>query len=206
MSNILISLNGECSIERNQLQSEYQLIFGVDGGTEFLYKLFLQPDQIIGDFDSIDDNTKKRALRDGAEISAFSSDKDKTDLEIALGIAKENNASDITIIGGEGKELDHLFANLLTLSSFHSTEEIKWITKLETIIFSKKNYFKLKKNTVFSILPLSNIKNLSIKGAKWEIKNEEIPYGSTKTLRNISLDDKIFIDATNGKYCLIVKN
>tara|TARA_B100000902_G_scaffold143149_1_gene140636 strand:+ start:12959 stop:13579 length:621 start_codon:yes stop_codon:yes gene_type:complete len=206
MSNILISLNGECSIERNQLQSEYQLIFGVDGGTEFLYKLFLQPDRIIGDFDSIDDNTKKRALRDGAEISAFSSDKDKTDLEIALGIAKENNASDITIIGGEGKELDHLFANLLTLSSFHSTEEIKWITKLETIIFSKKNYFKLKKNTVFSILPLSNIKNLSIKGAKWEIKNEEIPYGSTKTLRNISLDDKIFIDATNGKYCLIVKN
>ena len=206
MSNILISLNGECSIERNQLQSEYQLIFGVDGGTEFLYKLFLQPDRIIGDFDSIDDNTKKRALRDGAEISAFSSDKDKTDLEIALGIAKENNASDITIIGGEGKELDHLFANLLTLSSFHSTEEIKWITKLETIIFSKKNYFKLKKNTVFSILPLSNIKNLSIKGAKWEIKNEVIPYGSTKTLRNISLDDKIFIDATNGKYCLIVKN
>ena len=206
MSNILISLNGECSIERNQLQSEYQLIFGVDGGTEFLYKLFLQPDRIIGDFDSIDDNTKKRALRDGAEISAFSSDKDKTDLEIALGIAKENNASDITIIGGEGKELDHLFANLLTLSSFHSTEEIKWITKLETIIFSKKNYFKLKKNTVFSILPLSNIKNLSIKGAKWEIKNEEILYGSTKTLRNISLDDKIFIDATNGKYCLIVKN
>ena len=58
MSNILISISGDCTVERNQLKNEYEHIFGVDGGTEYLYKLFLQPTQIIGDFDSIDENTK----------------------------------------------------------------------------------------------------------------------------------------------------
>lgn len=206
MSNILISINGDCTVERNQLKNEYEHIFGVDGGTEYLYKLLLQPTQIIGDFDSIDENTKKRAIRDGADINSFDPDKDRTDLEIALDVARKNKGKDITIIGGEGNDIDHLFGNLLTISSFHSTEEIMWVTKLETIIFSTKQFFKIKKNSTFSILPLSRIENLSIKGAKWDIDNENIPYGSTRTLRNNALSEEIFIEAKNGKFCLIVKN
>lgn len=206
MSNILISINGDCTVERNQLKNEYEHIFGVDGGTEYLYKLLLQPTQIIGDFDSIDENTKKRAIRDGADINSFDPDKDRTDLEIALDVASKNKGKDITIIGGEGNDIDHLFGNLLTISSFHSTEEIMWVTKLETIIFSTKQFFKIKKNSTFSILPLSRIENLSIKGAKWDIDNENIPYGSTRTLRNRALSEEIFIEAKNGKFCLIVKN
>jgi len=206
MSNILISINGDCTVERNQLKNEYEHIFGVDGGTEYLYKLLLQPTQIIGDFDSIDENTKKRAIRDGADITSFDPDKDRTDLEIARDVASKNKGKDITIIGGEGNDIDHLFGNLLTISSFHSTEEIMWVTKLETIIFSTKQFFKIKKNSTFSILPLSRIENLSIKGAKWDIDNENIPYGSTRTLRNSALSEEIFIEAKNGKFCLIVKN
>ena len=206
MSNILISINGDCTVERNQLKNEYEHIFGVDGGTEYLYKLLLQPTQIIGDFDSINENTKKRAIRDGADINSFDPDKDRTDLEIALDVASKNKGKDITIIGGEGNDIDHLFGNLLTISSFHSTEEIMWVTKLETIIFSTKQFFKIKKNSTFSILPLSRIENLSIKGAKWDIDNENIPYGSTRTLRNSALSEEIFIEAKNGKFCLIVKN
>ena len=81
-----------------------------------------------------------------------------------------------------------------------------WVTKLETIIFSTKQFFKIKKNSTFSILPLSRIENLSIKGAKWDIDNENIPYGSTRTLRNSALSEEILIEAKNGKFCLIVKN
>ena len=206
MSNILISISGDCAVVRNQLKNEYKHIFDVDGGTEYLYKLFLQPTQIIGDFDSIDENTKKRAIRDGADINSFDPDKDRTDLEIALDVASKNKGKDITIIGGEGNDIDHLFGNLLTISSFHSTEEIMWVTKLETISFSTKQFFKIKKNSTFSILPLSRIENLSIKGAKWDIDNENIPYGSTRTLRNSALSEEIFIKAKNGKFCLIVKN
>ena len=104
MTKVLISLSGECTVQRDQLKEKYDLIFGVDGGTEFLYRLFLVPTHIIGDFDSIKSSTKERAKRDGAKVLTFNEDKDETDLEIALKTAKKFEAESITIIGGEGKE------------------------------------------------------------------------------------------------------
>ena len=206
MSNILISLNGECSVNRNQLNKSYDYIFGVDGGTEFLYKLFFIPTHIIGDLDSIKSGTKKRAKRDGAKILSFSVDKDKTDLELALETTKDLNVESITIIGGEGKELDHLFSNFLKLSSFKQHGTIKWITKVENIIFNTQMVFEVEKNKVFSILPLSDLDSLTIKGSKWDILNEDIPYGSSRTLRNITLSNEIEVHCKNGNFCLIIKN
>ena len=206
MSNILISLNGECSIDRNQLNKSYDYIFGVDGGTEFIYKLFFIPTHIIGDLDSIKRETKKRAERDGAKILSFSVDKDKTDVELALEATKELNVESITVIGGEGKELDHLFSNFLKLSSFKHHGIIKWITRLENIFFNSQIVVEVEKNKVFSILPLSDLDSLTIKGSKWDILNENIPYGSSRTLRNITLSNKIEVHCKNGNFCLIIKN
>tara|TARA_B100000902_G_scaffold4893_1_gene6253 strand:- start:6606 stop:7226 length:621 start_codon:yes stop_codon:yes gene_type:complete len=206
MTNILISLNGNCSAERTQLLEDYNLVFGVDGGTEYLYKLFFQPTHIIGDFDSINENTKSRAIRDGAKILAFNSEKDQTDLEIALEEAKKNNADCITIIGGEGKELDHLFSNLLNISSFNEDEAIKWITKDENIIFSNQEKYNIVQGSTFSILPLSDLKNITIKGSKWDIENLDIPYGSSRTLRNVAMSSQLTITLEKGRYCLIIKN
>ena len=206
MTKILISLNGDCTAEKNQLREDYDLIFGVDGGTEYLYKLLLVPTHIIGDFDSIKEATKNRAERDGAKILTFSKEKNQTDLEIALQTAKEYMADSITIIGGEGKELDHLFSNLLNISSFNDKEVIKWITKMENIIFSNQKTFDVITNKIFSILPLSNLGYLTISGSKWDIENENIPYGSSRTLRNLALRDKIDVYSKTGKFCLIIKN
>ena len=206
MSKVLISLSGECSVQRDQLKEDYDLIFGVDGGTEFLYRLFLVPTHIIGDFDSIKSSTKERAKRDGARVLAFDEDKDETDLEIALKTAKEFQADSITIVGGEGKDLDHLFSNLLCISSFNDKEVTKWITKTECIIFSDQKIYDAEENKIFSILPLTDLKNLTIKGSKWDIEDETIPYGSSKTLRNVATRNTLEVHCKSGKFCLVFKN
>ena len=206
MSKILISLNGECSATGNQLLDNYDLIFGVDGGTEYLYELAFVPTHVIGDLDSIKSSTKNKAIKDGAVILSFDKNKSKTDLQIALEVAKEHGSSEITIIGGEAKELDHLFSNLLTISSFNRKEHIRWITKNETIIFSCRNLFEVKVDSIFSIIPLSELTKLTIKGSKWDISNLNIPYGSSKTLRNIALGGEIEVSCDQGKYCIVLKN
>jgi thiamine pyrophosphokinase len=206
MTKVLISLSGDCSVQRDQLKEEYDLIFGVDGGTEFLYKLFLVPTHIIGDFDSIKSTTKDRAKRDGAKVLAFNVDKDETDLTIALKTAREYQAESITIIGGEGKELDHLFSNLLSISSFNNKEVIKWITKKERIIFSNQKIYDAEKNKIFSILPLTDLDNLTIRGSKWDIEDESIPYGSSRTLRNLAQQKTLEVFCKTGKFCLVIKN
>ena len=78
MKNVIVSLAGECSISRDKLE-KYDYVIGVDSGTEYLYKLFLIPNLIIGDLDSINSKTLDRARKDKAEIISYEIDKDKTD-------------------------------------------------------------------------------------------------------------------------------
>ena len=86
MKNVIISLAGECSISRDQLE-EYDFVVGVDSGTEYLYKLFLIPNLIIGDLDSINTKTLERAKKDSVEIISYEVDKDKTDFELTLNLS-----------------------------------------------------------------------------------------------------------------------
>ena len=46
MKKVILSLAGECSINRDQLE-QYDFVIGVDSGAEYLYKLFLIPNLIF---------------------------------------------------------------------------------------------------------------------------------------------------------------
>ena len=55
MKNALIINGGENTTNRDQI-GEFDFIVAVDSGAEHAYKLFLKPNLIIGDLDSIDNN------------------------------------------------------------------------------------------------------------------------------------------------------
>ncbi len=205
MKNVIVSLAGECSIRRDQLE-EYNFVVGVDSGTDYLYKLFLIPNLIIGDLDSINPKTLDRAKKDNTEILDFEVDKDKTDFELTLEYLKNNEYKNITIIGGESGDLDHLFGNLLSIAAFHNKENIEWKQSNQNIIFPESELINTESGKYFSLVPLSNLIGVSIDGARWNIKNESIQYGSTKTLRNITSGDTLKIRVDSGVYCLIIQN
>ena len=52
----------------------------------------------------------------------------------------------------------------------------------------------------------SDLINLTISGAEWNLVNENIEFGLTKTLRNISKNNQIQISVLDGKYCLVINN
>ena len=89
MKKVILSLAGECSINRDQLE-EYDFVIGVDSGAEYLYKLFLIPNLIIGDLDSINKKTLERAEKDKAQILSYERSKDKTDFELEMLANQEN--------------------------------------------------------------------------------------------------------------------
>ena len=205
MKKVILSLAGECSINRDQLE-QYDFVIGVDSGAEYLYKLFLIPNLIIGDLDSINSKTLDRARKDKAEIISYETDKDKTDFELALNYLKINNYQNITIIGGESGELDHLFGNLLTISAFHTKEYIEWKQSDKNIIFTNSEIINVEGGKVFSLIPLSPLEGVSINGARWNVKNENINYGSSKTLRNVTNSNILKIRVDSGKFCLVIEN
>mgnify|MGYP001471310770 FL=1 len=205
MKNALIINGGLNSTKRDQLDN-YDFIVAVDSGAEHAYKLFLKPDLIIGDLDSIDEKTIKRAEKDSIQILKYETNKNETDFELALKHVLDQSIKDITIIGGEYGEIDHLFSVLTVIISYQNDELISWIHGNQSIIIPNSKKIKIGNNVKFSILPFTDLKNLNISGAQWNLENENIKFGKSFTLRNISIDKNIEVSVDDGKFCLIYNN
>ena len=73
----------------------------------------------------------------------------------------------------------------------------------KTIVFRNDVSIFLNKGSKFSIVPLTNLKSLTISGAKWNVDKEDVEAGSSKTLRNESADSQIMISCSEGLFSVI---
>ena len=90
-----------------------QLVVAADSGADIARGLGLTPDVIVGDFDSVTPAGAAAA----AEQRRFPTDKNATDLTLALAEARDRGATSITLVGGAGGRLDHYLANVAALAS-----------------------------------------------------------------------------------------
>ena len=201
----LISAGGDCGIERDVLEDEYKYLIGVDSGVTHLYKLFFQPTHLVGDFDSISEKDLERARKDEAIFIELSKNKNRTDLEAAYDLAIELNSDEVVLIGGEEGETDQLFGIFLLCSSLSNKIRTTWIQKDYSIYFQNEILLDIDFGQMFSIIPITDLKNLVIKGAKWDIDRELVMFGSSETLRNQSIGKEIRISIEEGRAAIAVK-
>ncbi len=203
MKKILISLGGECSSNIIEELYDFQQVIAVDSGVDHLFNLNINPNVLIGDLDSIESESLELVKKLGINIIQSNTNKDKTDFELALEYIEEKNNKEIYIIGGENGEVDHLFSILFLISSKDFYRNISWLYGNKKILINNSIKVKTSKNSEFSVLPLTDIKSLSISGAKWNLKNEDILYGQTLTLRNKTKENILSVTCDEGKFALI---
>ena len=203
MKNYLISIGGDSTSNVLSIESNFEEIIAVDSGVEHLFKLSLDPTTLIGDLDSISKKSLNKLKKSGVKILAFNSKKDQTDFELALNYLEEAEKSKVYIIGGESGEIDHLISIFLLIPSRSFFQNIIWLYGDKRIIFRQKLELNIKKLTKFSIIPLSDLTNLSIDGAEWNLDNENIQFGETLTLRNITNEEQLNIRCDKGFFALI---
>ena len=203
MKNYLISIGGNSTSNILNIESNFEEIIAVDSGIEHLLNLSLDPNTLIGDLDSISKKSLDEVKKNGVKILAFNSNKDQTDFELALNYLEEAEKSKVYIIGGESGEIDHLISIFLLIPSKSFFENIIWLYGDKRIIFRQKIELNIKKLTKFSIIPLSDLTNLSIDGAEWNLDNKDIQFGETLTLRNSTNEEQLNIRCDKGVFALI---
>ena len=203
MKNYLISIGGNSTSDVLSIESNFEEIIAVDSGIEHLLNLSLDPNTLIGDLDSISKKSLDEIKKNGVKILAFNSNKDQTDFELALNYLEEAEKSKVYIIGGESGEIDHLISIFLLIPSKSFFENIIWLYGDKRIIFRQKIELNIKKLTKFSIIPLSDLTNLSIDGAEWNLDNKDIQFGETLTLRNSTNEEQLNIRCDKGVFALI---
>ena len=112
----LLFANGEARRPRKLRLLKDDYLIAVDGGLRHLRGLGLHPHLLVGDFDSLSAGELEDCRLEGVEILRYPSQKDQTDLELALDAALARGYQDIVIAFGLGGRLDHSLGNLALLS------------------------------------------------------------------------------------------
>jgi thiamine pyrophosphokinase len=134
--------------------------------------LSLQPDFIIGDMDSIDEQTLLKYNIVKKEI--YPVEKDLMDSELAIQKAIDLKPKKISILAATGSYFDHSIANIINLiRNYNNKIDIKMITKNSEIfsVFDKK-IIKNAKGKRVSIFPIGDVKGIILKGCKYTFKDK----------------------------------
>ena len=209
--NFIFILNGEFDTKYElNFFSNYNKIICIDGGYLNFQKLNLnlKPDYIIGDFDSIgkidiiNQNTDKPKV-------IFKDNQDETDSEFAVKyILKNYSNNDIKnidfIYAVSTSRIDHLFCNAYLLKKIPININSKIITKYQDIFLLRNSInIKEKEGKTLSVIPITNVKGLTIKGCKWDLENTDLSVGFIGGISNIIEENKAEISLKEGE-CLVV--
>ncbi len=203
--NAVIVANGEMQAHARlrDIWQRADLRIAADGGARNA-RLFLEraPHIIIGDMDSVDDETRGWLKQNASEIIQHPRAKDETDLELALQLAQERGADEITILGAQGGRVDHFLANVMLLTQspnlkiVDSASEI-WIGQGNDAIHGKKG------DTV-SLVPLDKtVEGITTKGLEYPLHDETLERGSTRGISNVMLSERATVIWDYGTLLLV---
>jgi len=206
----LIVLNGVFNNQKKKFQKivkKYDRIIAVDGGYKFLKDIIdKEPDILIGDFDSIDRDSKLLKNFNG-EIYEFNSDKDKTDGELSVDYCLENDLNNITFIGATRGRLDQQFGNILLLEYAMDRGINANIVEpgIEVDLINDKKIIKNKVGHTLSLFSLSEKTVIqSLKGCKYELNGYTLNRASSRGISNIVKAEKALIKVKSGKLLVFI--
>lgn len=194
-----------------EYKNKASFIIGVDKGCNVLYKYNINPNLIVGDFDSGDLKVVEYFKNTGIEVRKYSTHKDYTDTHLAYNIAKElGDVKKIYLLGATGTRFDHSLGNLgLFLNSLEDEIYLEIVDDNNIMfIVDKKTTIKNRKNKVLSFHGLSDeVKNFTIKNAKYELERYNLKLLEPRAICNEFLDgEDVQIDFDSGKILVMLTN
>ncbi len=174
-----------------------------DSGFDNAIKLGLNPDVVLGDFDSISDEGIFQVNNMEIKKIKFPSEKDMTDTELAINYAIDLGFNEITIIGALGSRFDHSLSNIFNLFKYRNYN-IKLVNTNNEIILINTNLELDKDDFFYSIIPLTSegIK-VNLSGFYYDSKELLIEMGSSIGISNQIKNKKAKIELLGGIGILI---
>jgi len=205
---ILIFANGELrdlTKARSLLQSDDYIICA-DGGTRHALTLGIEPDLIIGDLDSVDQEVIQRFRADGVNVVSYPQDKNETDLELAIEQAIKLNPQEILIVAALGGRLDQTLANISLLSDprlakFH----VRLDDGLEEIFLCQdRAEVHGKSGDTVSLIPWQGaVSGIRTNKLRWALHDETLYPDKTRGVSNEMIDDLASVSVGSGQLLIV---
>jgi thiamine pyrophosphokinase len=207
MSNRAIVLsNGE--IDRLRIVRERimgwgeAMVVAADNGVRFAGPLGLFPDIVIGDMDSIDPDLRQLFERDRVSLIQAPTEKDETDLELALLEAARRGAQHIVVLGALGGRVDMSLANILLLThpELADIQVEVWVGE-QTLWLVKPPGTEIHGHAgdTLSLLPIGgDAHGVSTENCGYPLVDETLAFGPARGISNVLTAPQARVDLREG--------
>ncbi|MFC2007901.1 thiamine diphosphokinase [Chloroflexota bacterium] len=200
----LILVNGELykpDVLRSRIRTEtFDLVLGADGGARYAATLNITIDTIIGDLDSLSVLGEQGIGNTG--FVQYSSEKDETDLELALLYAVRQGADQIVMVGVMGGRMDMTIANILliTRASLSSCRIEVWHgEQTGWVIRPPGEDISGHPGDTVSLIPLDGgASGITTKGLKYPLKDENLTFSPARGISNLMEKPSAHIKLSEG--------
>jgi thiamine pyrophosphokinase len=178
------------------------IVIAADGGYHHAEPLKLALHSIVGDLDSVPRKDYNNLLEQGVQIHSYPSEKDETDLELALLYAIDQEVQSILILGAVGGRLDMTLSNLFLMSipELKSVHVETWFgVQRAWVIHAPGDEIRGQPGDTLSLIPLSGTaKGITTKGLKYPLKDDFLKANRSRGLSNVLSSSIARVDVDEG--------
>ena len=178
-------------------------VVAADSGFDLALELGLQPDLVVGDFDSV---TRRRELEalPPQRFRRVAADKSLTDAELGLEALEELGCVRVIVAGAGGGRFDH---QLAVLGLFERNRRLRvWLTAAEHMeVIAGTAHFSGHRHSTVSLFPLSaTVSGLASRGLRWPLDGLCFQRGFG-SVSNVVMADEWQVTVGRGRM-LMVRN
>ncbi|MDP9300708.1 MAG: thiamine diphosphokinase [Actinomycetota bacterium] len=161
----------------------------------------LRVDLLVGDLDSVPLKEVERVTSGGGRINRYPSDKDATDLELALEAAGAEGATRVVVVGGSAGRLDHVVGNALVLAQarFASLEIDAVFGAARLHVIRGRRALRGQPGELVSLLAVGGVaRGVRTKGLRWGLDGGDLHPGSTLGVSNEFVEREASVAVDEG--------
>jgi thiamine pyrophosphokinase len=182
------------------------LVIAADSGFRHAAALGLEVDVLVGDLDSIAADDLRHAEQGRTRIEPHPTDKDLTDLALAMDVAlraadEDTRPTRVSVIGGDGGRSDHLLGNALLLGApRYAPLRISAIWGAATLhVVRDARTLHREDGELVSLLALHGpAQGVTTEGLAFPLTDEDLAPGSSRGLSNRLQAPTASVSVTGG--------
>lgn len=176
-------------------------VWALDRGTDACRAAGVLPSRVLGDFDSISDESREWVEARSVVMDRYNPDKDDTDFQLALKLLE----GEVLVTGCWGGRFDHAFSNVFSsLAAMERGVRVLCFADEREVLFPLKGLAALELEfltppSALSLLPLTAVcEGVFVENAKWPLEDAVLLQSSPCAVSNVPLGDRVTVSVREG--------
>ena len=207
-SRCILICAGDLEIAEIQERQEGDLVIAVDGGYLYCQVLGIEPDVVLGDFDSLEEDSREQ-IGAGRRMISLNPVKDDTDTLAALRFGLAEGYREFHLYGALGGRLEHTLANLQCLLFLKREGASGYIwdsCSMTTVIENESLTFRGEMEGMLSVFAMGGTaEGVGEKGLRYQLDQAVLTETFPVGISNEFIGEQAEVSVKKGALLIIVR-